>query len=78
VPQGEEGTVRRRRTTERRPRVSAGEKQSDETARETEAEEVRRPAGSVPDEEHPEPLFLRDGNDGRKGNAQDEKDAVGE
>ena len=24
------------------------------------------------------PLFLRDGSDGRKGNAQDEKDEVGE
>ncbi|HZT61416.1 MAG TPA: hypothetical protein VFA21_22605 [Pyrinomonadaceae bacterium] len=58
--------------------MSAGEKPNDEPAREPEAEEARRPAGSVPDEEHPDPLFLKDRNDGRKGDAQDEKDAVGE
>jgi hypothetical protein len=34
--------------------------------------------GNVPDEEHTVPLFLREGSDGRKGDAQDEKDEVGE
>lgn len=46
--------------------------------RESEVREARPPAGNVPDEEHPVPLFLRDGADGRKGDAQDEKDEVGE
>jgi hypothetical protein len=58
--------------------VSASEKLSDGSGREQEREEARRPAGNVPDGEHPVPLFLRDGSDGRKGDAQDEKDGVGE
>jgi len=65
--------------------MSVSEKPSDESGREQEAGEARRPAGNVPDpfgnvpdKEHPVPLFLRDGSDGRKGNAQDEKDGVGE
>lgn len=58
--------------------MSAGEKQSAESGRGHEADEALRPAGNVPDEGHPVPLFLRDGSDGRKGDAQDEKDEVGE
>jgi hypothetical protein len=58
--------------------MSTGEKPNDESAREPDAEKARRPVRNVPDEEHPVPLFLRDRNDGRKGDAQDEKDAVGE
>ena len=58
--------------------MSASEKQSDGPGSEREADEARRPAGNVPDEEHTVPLFLREGSDGRKGNAQDEKDSVGE
>jgi hypothetical protein len=58
--------------------VSASEKPRDEPGREPEADEPRRPAGNVPDEEHPVPLFLRDRSDGRRGDAQDEKDEVGE
>ena len=50
------------------------EKPNDEPGREPEAGEARRPVGNVPDGEHPVPLFLRDTSDGRKGNAQDEKD----
>lgn len=51
---------------------------SEEPRREAKADKARPPAGNVPDEEHPVPLFLRDGADGRKGDAQDEKDEVGE
>ena len=58
--------------------MSVSEKPSDESGREQEAGEARRPAGNVPDQDHPVPLFLRDGSDGRKGDAQDEKDGVGE
>jgi hypothetical protein len=58
--------------------MSAGEKQSDESGRGQEADDARRPVGNVSDTEHPVPLFLKDKNDGRKGNAQDEKDEVGE
>jgi hypothetical protein len=32
----------------------------------------------APDEWYAVPLFLRDSSDGRKGNAQDEKDEMGE
>lgn len=58
--------------------MSASEKPCDESARGKGANEARPPAGNVPDEEHPVPLFLRDSSDARKGNAQDEKDGVGE
>jgi len=34
---------------------------------------ARTPVGS-----YPTPLFLRDGNEGKKGNAQDEKDEAAE
>ena len=58
--------------------MSAGEKQSAEPARGHEADEARQHVGNVSDTEHTVPLFLRDRNDGRKGDAQDEKDEVGE
>ena len=54
------------------------EKQNDEPGREPGAGEARRPVGNVPDGEHPVPLILRDMNDGRKGDAQDEKDEASE
>lgn len=58
--------------------MSASEKQSDGPGRGRETDEARRPVGNVPDKEHTVPLFLREGSDGRKGDAQDEKDEVGE
>jgi hypothetical protein len=58
--------------------MSAGEKRSDESERGREADDARQPVGNVSDAEHPVPLFLKGGNDGRKGDAQDEKDEVGE
>lgn len=58
--------------------MSASEKLKDESGREPEEDEARRPVGNVPDGEHPVPLFLRDRSDGRKGDAQDEKDGAGE
>jgi hypothetical protein len=58
--------------------VSAGEKQCAESGRSEETDEAQQPVGNVPDEGHPVPLFLRDRSDGRKGDAQDEKDEVGE
>lgn len=57
--------------------MSASEKQKDESAREPEPTKAR-PAGNIQIGEQPEPLFLRDRSDGRKGNAQDEKDESGE
>ncbi len=58
--------------------MSASEKPKDESGREPEKSTARRPAGDTPGREHPEPLFLRDRSDGHKGNAQDEKDDMGE
>ena len=63
---------------ERLGEMSAGEKLKSESGREQGADQARRPVGNVPDNEHPVPLFLRDRSDGRKGDAQDEKDGVGE
>jgi hypothetical protein len=50
----------------------------DEPGREPGDDETKQYAGQTPDKKHPVPLFLRDGNDGTKGNAQDEKDEIGE
>jgi hypothetical protein len=59
--------------------MSASEKPKDEsTAREPEQNSAQGPAKNIHREEHAEPLFLRDRSDGRKGNAQDEKDEAGE
>ena len=43
-----------------------------------EEDKAERHIGQASDEEQPVPLFLRDSSEGRKGNAQDEKDAAGE
>ena len=55
---------------------------SEETKNDAESmpEEVQAPTrGAEPyDGAHEVPLFLRDKSDGQKGNAQDEKDGVGE
>lgn len=40
--------------------------------------EARRPGGRPSSGVHEVPLFLRGGNDGRKGDAQDEKDEMAE
>lgn len=58
--------------------MSAGEPPKDEAQREPEDVEARSHAGRPPGGGHELPLFLRDKSDGRKGNAQDEKDEVGE
>ena len=58
--------------------MSASEETKDDAERAS--EEVQAPArgGEAYDGAHEVPLFLRDTNDGAKGNAQDEKDGVGE
>jgi hypothetical protein len=43
-----------------------------------ERREVEERLEQAPDEWYAVPLFLRDSSDGRKGNAQDEKDEMGE
>ena len=58
--------------------MSASEKLKNESGRGPEEDKAERPVSNVPDRKHPVPLFLRDGSDGRKGDAQDEKDEVGE
>lgn len=61
--------------------MSASEQPKSDPQREPEADEARRPVGQQSNgaREIPQtPLFLRDSSDGRKGNAQDEKDEVGE
>lgn len=57
--------------------MSADEQPKEEAEREPEEVEARLPGGQA-DGIHEVPLFLRDSSDGRKGDAQDEKDAVGE
>ena len=61
--------------------MSANEKTSDESGEGPEtvnADNAERHTGQTPDGGHPVPLFLRDLSDGRKGNAQDEKDEMEE
>lgn len=58
--------------------MSANEETNDASVRESETVNDERRTGQIPDSRHPVPLFLRDGADGRKGNAQDEKDETGE
>lgn len=57
--------------------MSASEKLSGAPGRERKEDEAR-PVGNLPDEGQQVPLFLRDTSDARKGDAQDEKDSVGE
>ena len=64
---------RRRKVKE----MSASEQPQDEARREPEEDEARNHVGQ-PRGGHELPLFLRDISDGRKGNAQDEKDEMGE
>jgi hypothetical protein len=59
--------------------MSADEPTKDEAKRGPEEDKTRTPAGCQPDGNYDEPpLFLRGISDGHKGNAQDEKDGVGE
>ena len=58
--------------------MSAGEQPENEVQKGPEEDTAPRPVGQLPDDGHEPPLFLRDGNEGRMGNAQDEKDGVGE
>lgn len=58
--------------------MSTNERPNDEAVRESSEAEAKE-AGANPSDEQPhEPLFLRGRSDGRKGNAQDEKDQTGE
>ena len=58
--------------------MSANEQPQPEAERETFEGESRLPGGRAADGAHEVPLFLRDKSDGRKGDAQDEKDETGE
>ena len=58
--------------------MSANEQPKNEAERGPEEGQAGRPVGQVPDSGYEVPLFLKDKSDGRKGNAQDEKDEVGE
>jgi hypothetical protein len=58
--------------------MSVSERPKDENAREPEEDGERRHTGNLADEKHPVPLFLRGRNDGRHGDAQDEKDEASE
>jgi hypothetical protein len=58
--------------------MSASEQPQKEAEREPEEDKALRHAGQTPSGVHQVPLFLRDKSDGRKGDAQDEKDEMGE
>lgn len=58
--------------------MSANEQPKDEAKRGPEADETRRPVGEQSDGSNELPLFLRGRSDAHKGNAQDEKDEIGE
>ena len=58
--------------------MSASEQPKHEAEKGAEEDLAPRPFGQLPYGEHEVPLFLRDVSDGRKGNAQDEKDEMGE
>jgi hypothetical protein len=47
---------------------------NDVAGRKPEEVKAEQPPGRAPDKPYPTPLFLRDVNEGAKGNAQDEKD----
>ena len=57
--------------------MSAGEQPKDEARSGREEDEAQRHAGRLPGAQDV-PLFLRGRSDGRKGDAQDEKDEIGE
>jgi hypothetical protein len=58
--------------------MSASEEPIDEPGGVSETVNVEAHTPRISDGGHPVPLFLRDGNEGQKGNAQDEKDETGE
>ncbi len=58
--------------------MSASEKPFDESGIESETVKAEGHTPQIPDDGHSVPLFLRDLSDGQKGNAQDEKDEMGE
>jgi hypothetical protein len=58
--------------------MSANERPEEEAEGVPEEDKARRPGAQPSDSINEVPLFLRDGSDGRKGNAQDEKDETGE
>ncbi|MDT5269884.1 MAG: hypothetical protein QOH49_2070 [Acidobacteriota bacterium] len=58
--------------------MGASEQPKNEEQREPEEDKVRSNFGRQPDGGYDLPLFLRDKSDGRKGDAQDEKDGIGE
>ncbi len=58
--------------------MSASEQPEKETKRRPGEDEGRRAGGRQADGVHHVPLFLRGMSDGHKGDAQDEKDEVGE
>ena len=58
--------------------MGASELPENEAERGPEEDKVRWPSGRLPDGGEELPLFLRDRSDGQQGNAQDEKDEMGE
>lgn len=58
--------------------MSACEQPEQEAEGRPEEGQARRPAGRPPQGVQEPPLFLRGISDGRKGDAQDEKDEMGE
>ncbi len=58
--------------------MSASEQPKNEAEGGPEEDKARRSGGQTSDGVHEIPLFLRGGNDGRKDDAQDEKDESGE
>jgi hypothetical protein len=58
--------------------MSASEEPKEEAERVQEEEKARWHGGQPSERAREVPLFLKDSSDGRKGNAQDEKDETGE
>ena len=58
--------------------MSASEEPEREAQSAAADDEARRPGGQPSHGVHEVPLFLRGGSEGRKGNAQDEKDEMAE
>lgn len=58
--------------------MSASEQPKDDAERGAEEDEARRHGTQTAEGVHQVPLFLSGSSDGRKGDAQDEKDEMGE
>ena len=58
--------------------MSASEQPKNEAERRPDEDETPRPGAQPPSGGQEDPLFLRGRSDGRKGDAQDEKDETGE